>query len=302
MTEQVTNTRTGAGALIGGLVGFICAGPIGAGVGALVGGGVAHASSQPDKGVMTPRRKIFYEKAMASTKDPEDLKKLAAAFAGEGLNTEAEMLRKRAALRALPRDEREKRRQFFRHALTSDNADAIQQAADIFHGDGAFGAAKALYEHAEAVRAAHAAGVSTKPMTGGTQEQFANKLADAITHFGPNSSQARMAAGNLARARGKNPTKQLIDTIIRISAGSLVQEPPQGQVVEQPVPQDAEQPVVTEQAVAQDAQQSVTDVQDVQPPVAVAGDNPPEPTVIGPPAPKVEPVVAGEADGQGAIV
>lgn len=306
-TETIVTKKTGIGAAIGGLIGFICAGPMGAGIGALVGGGVAHASDQPNKGVMTARRKVIYERAMESVKSPDDLNALANAFAGEGLDTEAEMLRKRAALRALPPETKEKRRAYFRKGMASDNPDTIDQVAAAFQGEGALDAAKALSDHADAVRAAHLAGKSTKPMAGGSQEQFADKLAKAIMHFGGGSQQAKTAAANLVRARGKQSTDILVAEVIKVAAKALdIKGPPTataappaavdngdpGTAVQDTTePQPMAEPLPTTDGMATgsvEEDQAAIGAEDV-------GKGAPEPTVVGPPAENVEPPAAVEA-------
>jgi hypothetical protein len=291
-TENVVNARTGTGAAIGGLIGFICAGPLGAGIGALVGGGVAHASNQPNKGVMTPRRQMIYTRAMESMKNPADLQSLANAFAGEGFDAEAEMLRKRAALRSMPSDVKEKRRAIFRKAMASDNPDIIDQTAAAFQGEGALDASKALSDHAEAVRAAHAAGKSTKPMTGGSQEKFADKLAKAIVHFGPGSAQAASAAANLVRAKGKEPTPALVAEVLRIAASTLDIKAPVAQAApaaETRAPSDEELNGTGE------GDPGAVEAAEVAGEKEAEGTGAPEPTVVGPKAPKVEPPAFVEA-------
>ena len=232
MNKDIINSRTGVGAGLGALAGFIVAGPPGAAMGALLGGGVAHASSgHPSKGVLTPRRKLIFARAMEGIKDPTELQKLADAFAGEGLPTEAAMLRKRAALRDLPADAQEKRRAAFRKAMASDKPDAILVVAKAFEEAGSVDAAKALRDHAEGVRAAHAAGKTSRPMAGGSQAQFAEKLAKAIIHFGPESAQAKAAGRNLCQARGKAPTDALVAEVVKVAADALKVEAP---VAEEP--------------------------------------------------------------------
>jgi hypothetical protein len=320
MTETVLNTKTGMGAAIGGLIGFICAGPPGAAIGALVGGGVAHASTGNGKGVMTAKRQLIYTHALESIKSPKDLKTLADAFSGEGLEVEAGMLRKRAALRELPSDVKEQRRAFFRRGMSSDNPDTIDRVASAFEGEGALDAAKALHDHAEAVRAAHMAGASTKPMAEKSQTDFANKLAKAIMNFGPDSAQAKSAAKNLVAARGKHPTDALITEVIRLALGAL-EVPAPAAVRNEPVEIDGRDPGAAEGDVAvegdvggeppaeapepraEEAPEASTETAVAEAgQTVVAGENEdkgaPEPTVVGPPAQKVEPPAEVEAAAQ----
>jgi hypothetical protein len=292
MNKDVINSRTGVGAGIGGLVGFMFAGPIGAGVGAIVGGSIAHASGDPNRGVMTPKRKVIFERAMESIKDPAELEKLASAFAGEGLPGEATMLRKRAKLRELPKETKDKRRMAFRKAMASDDADLILKLALAFEGEGAIDAAKTLREHADAVRAAHAAGKSTQPMTGGTVAGFADKLAKAIIHFGPASTQAMAAAGNLIRARGKTPSEGLVHEVIRVAADALKVEapktngPPAAPIEVAEVPAEPEvEPEADEPTVESAAEPAAP---------AAPRANAIEPTIVGPPAGPIEPQVISD--------
>ena len=282
MNKEVVNTRTGAGAGIGAALGFLFGGPFGAAIGALVGGGVAHASGDPGKGVMTPRRKLIYARAMETIKDPAELRKLADAYAGEGLGLEATMLRKRAALRELPDDTKEKRRAAFRKAMACDKPEVIAEVAQAFHDEGAIDAAKTLRDHAEAVRAAHTAGKSAKPLTGGSQAQFADKLAKAIIHFGPASSQAQAAAANLIQARGKAPTAAFITEVIKVAAGSLKVDVAA-----------ASGPPAHPIEINATGGGSVEGAPGALTPEA-ADASAPEPTVIGPAAGPVEPQVIGD--------
>jgi hypothetical protein len=249
MNTEVISTRTGIGAGIGAFLGFAFGGPIGAGIGAVVGGGIAHASTGDEtKGVLTPRRKLIYKRAMETVSDPDEIRTLAKAFEEEGLRGQAEMLRKRAKLRELPLSKQETRRIAFRKSMACDDPDVILKMALAFQDEGALDAAKALRDHAEAVQAAHAAGKSAKPMVGGSISAFADKLGKALVQFGPESNQAKSAARNLIQARGKTPTEALITEVIRIAVEALKVESPQadgppGQPIEIAMPEGADAPV-----------------------------------------------------------
>jgi hypothetical protein len=272
-SAEVINTRTGVGAGIGAVIGFAFGGPVGAGAGALLGGAIAHASGEPEpKGELTPRRKLIFTRAMESVKEPAELIKLSDAFAGEGFAAQAALLRQRAGLRQLPPETQAKRRAAFRKAMASDNPDAIKRIAGAFEGVGSIDAAKILRNHADAVHAAHSAGKSAKPMSGGNVAQFADKLGKAIIHFGPTSGQAQMAARNLIQARGKTSSEGLVAEVIKIAASALQVQSP-----------GAESPAAASEgspgAAAEAAEQAP------MPPPAGAV----EPTVMGPPAGRVEP-------------
>lgn len=97
---------------------------------------------------MTPERKKVYEAALKSLKDPAKLRELATAFRKEGLKEEADLLDKRAALRELPSDVKEGRREAFKKGMTSKDAAGIEKLAKEFEKEGATGAAAALREYA----------------------------------------------------------------------------------------------------------------------------------------------------------
>ena len=326
LNKDMVNPRTGIGALIGAGVGFVFGGPLGAGIGGLVGAGVAHASGDAPKGVMTPKRQLIFTKAMESMKEPEELCKLADAYEGEGLRTQATALRKRAELRKLPLEVKDKRRIAFRKSMACDDPDVILTIAKAFQVEGALDASKALLEHADAVRGAHAAGKTAKPMMGGSIAQFADKLGKALVHFGPESPQAKTAAKNLIQARGKQPVDALVTEVIRIATEALqietpaatapaelieIETPGEAPPDEEPPaagPVDAEAPASDEGAVAGEEDPAVDeDVIDVKGvPTAAPAE---EGTVVGPPAKKIEPVVvqdgapiAGEAAGSAGAV
>ena len=209
--KDFVNKRTGLGIAAFGFVGFLFGGPAGAGIGALVGAALANVSPPSRKGEMTPERQSLYNAAMNSTSSPAELRELAESFESEGLKAEAEMLRKRAELRELPKEVRDQRRQAYRQMVCSDDVDAISEMATAFATEGALGSATGLRQHAADVRAAHEAGKSAKPMPDpNVINAFADKLAKAIYHFKPQSREAQTAAANLIRARGMAPTPNLV--------------------------------------------------------------------------------------------
>jgi hypothetical protein len=104
------------------------------------------------QGYMTPKRQAIYETALSDVTDPKLLLKLADAFEKEHLLEQAIMLRKRAWLRALPPEVKEKRDKVFRKAMASNKKDAILKLAKEFHEQGATGAARALYRRADGLQ------------------------------------------------------------------------------------------------------------------------------------------------------
>lgn len=123
---------------------------------ALLAGGAAwfgHRAYKRRK-ALTPERKAVFDKAI-NTEDatPTYLRSLADAFEAEGLTKEAKLLRQRAALKEAPPEIKAKRREIFTKAMQSTNVDAILEVAKAHEKIGATGAAEALKQQAEAVRA-----------------------------------------------------------------------------------------------------------------------------------------------------
>lgn len=107
------------------------------------------------KGI-TPERQVAFENAMHKTKDPDKLKKLADTFDKEGLKDPyGDMLRKRAALRALPENIKKARREAFHKAMkTTDpsKVPVIERMADAAEEEGCTGVAYQLREYAKGLK------------------------------------------------------------------------------------------------------------------------------------------------------
>ena len=101
---------------------------------------------------MTPERQKLFDAAIQSLPDPEKLRKLAEAFQAEGLSKQADLLRKRAALRELPKETQEARKQVFIKTMSITDPEKVEQAATVFHGEGCIGAAAVLNLYAEGLR------------------------------------------------------------------------------------------------------------------------------------------------------
>jgi hypothetical protein len=120
-------------------------------IGALA--GLAYLRGQAQKkGVFTPERRIVFETALATLRDPESLRKLADAFDKEDLRAQAAILRKRAALRELPREKQLARRAAFRKAMSSKDAEKVEAMSRAFREEGCTGAAEALERYASGLR------------------------------------------------------------------------------------------------------------------------------------------------------
>lgn len=122
---------------------------------------------RPRRVGMTGKRRQIYESALVTLKQPEKLRALAAAFEGEGFIAEADLLKKRAAIKELPKSKREERRAVFRKAIQSSNIPAIRAVANEFRAAGCTGAAANLYQHADSlVEQAEAMVVDTEQPVG----------------------------------------------------------------------------------------------------------------------------------------
>jgi hypothetical protein len=96
-------------------------------------------------------RAVIYDTAINTVKDPDQLRKLAGAFASAGLTAEAHMLSLRADNAEAPPEVKAARKEAFRQGMESANIPAIIVLAEAFEAQGAPGAALALREHAAEV-------------------------------------------------------------------------------------------------------------------------------------------------------
>ena len=106
-------------------------------------------SSSTMHGVLTPARQGVYEAAMTALEDPAKLSQLAGEFEKNGLPEQADMIRKRAALRALPKEIKKQRKAVFQKAMQSKNKQAVRNLAQAYYNEGATGAAQALHTYAD---------------------------------------------------------------------------------------------------------------------------------------------------------
>jgi len=120
------------------------------GIAALAGTAIYRTLKKPTG--MTPERRQVYTAALNTLKDPAKLRALADAFQKEGLIKEAELLRKRARLRELPKAKRDERRNIFKKGMASKDPDAVERLAAAYDKEGATGAAAALRKYATGLR------------------------------------------------------------------------------------------------------------------------------------------------------
>lgn len=119
----------------------------------VIGIAVVAAMKKPKQVGMTPERKVVYETALRELKDPIGLRKLADVFEEQGLNAEADILRKRAKLRELPKEVKDARRAVFRKAMASKNPDAVETVARAYYNEGCAAASAKLFSYAKGLRA-----------------------------------------------------------------------------------------------------------------------------------------------------
>lgn len=117
-------------------------------------GGFAYHKVKHKRRGMTPERKKILDAALNTNKNPNELRKLADSFEKEGQRAAATLLRKRAKLRELPPEVKQKRRDIMRDALKSTNAKDVDKLAACFEEQGATGCAEMLRKHADAIRKA----------------------------------------------------------------------------------------------------------------------------------------------------
>lgn len=97
---------------------------------------------------MTPERQRIYDAAIRSLKNPDGLEKLGQVFKDQGLHAEGDLLLKRAALRRLPKAQKEANRKRFREGMASKDPREVMAIADEFENRGATGAAHDLRMYA----------------------------------------------------------------------------------------------------------------------------------------------------------
>jgi len=98
---------------------------------------------------MTAERILIYQNLLNSRgADPEKLRTMAAVFAGEGLQEQADKLYMRAMLRELTPEQKEARAEAFRKGMASKDPEEIFKLADAFEATASDGVAKTLRDYA----------------------------------------------------------------------------------------------------------------------------------------------------------
>lgn len=102
---------------------------------------------------MTPERQKIFDAAIQSLPDPLKIRELADVFESEGLSKQAELLRKRAKLRELPKEVQLARKEVFIKTMSNTDPDKVEEMASVFHSEGCIGAAAVLNLYAQGLRA-----------------------------------------------------------------------------------------------------------------------------------------------------
>jgi len=121
---------------------------IGIGTGSVAGIALRNNRKRNPRG-MTPERQQIYEAALTSLKDPDKLRELADAFHGEECYPQADLLRKRAALKELPDEEKKKNSVRFKEAMASKDPAFVERVAKEHEQRGATSAAFNLRRYAK---------------------------------------------------------------------------------------------------------------------------------------------------------
>ena len=137
-------------------IGFFVAGPpgalVGAGIGALSSIIYSFVTPEVETIPLDDYHAQIFNEAVTKLKDPEKLNSLANAFDEVGKNAQADLLRKRAALRELPPDVKKARKAEFKRLLSSKDAAEVEAAANKAASEGATGQAEALRNYAQGLR------------------------------------------------------------------------------------------------------------------------------------------------------
>jgi hypothetical protein len=130
---------------------------IGALTAAAGGGGVAVHRRFFRKKTMNAEQQQLYQNALATLADSTKLRQLAEIFRKEGFRDEAKMLEQRASLRDLPEDVKKGRREAFRKTMQQTDPAVVNQMADLYEKEGAWGSAQALRKYAATLKPVSAA-------------------------------------------------------------------------------------------------------------------------------------------------
>lgn len=101
---------------------------------------------------MTPERQKLFDALIQKCSDASKLRAAAVQFQNFGLSKQADLLRKRATLRELPKEVQEARKEVFRNIMKCEDPDKVESGAEAFYNEGCLGAASILRLWAEGLR------------------------------------------------------------------------------------------------------------------------------------------------------
>ena len=137
-------------------IGFFVAGPpgalVGAGIGALSSIIYSFVSPEVETIPLDDYHAQIFNEAVTKLKDPVKLDALADAFDQVGKTGQADLLRKRAALRNLSPEVKKARKAEFKRLLNSKDASEVEKAASACDAEGATGQAEVLRNYARGLR------------------------------------------------------------------------------------------------------------------------------------------------------
>jgi hypothetical protein len=101
---------------------------------------------------LSPEHMVIFETAMTDLHHSGKLRELADSFEKYGAKAEAAILRKRAAVRDLPKSVKDQRTKVYRQALAHNDPTVVEAIAVMFEREACSGAAKSLYDRARGLR------------------------------------------------------------------------------------------------------------------------------------------------------
>ena len=132
---------------------------------------------------MSPKLREEFQKLLDSKRSGEVYEAAADKFEAAGFHAEALLLRKRAGLASLPKEDKQKLKRAYSAAMASPKPDGIRAVAEVLASKGAVGAAQNLREHAEWVAIAN----SITPVAPESEESIDDSSEQAVPKEKPTS-------------------------------------------------------------------------------------------------------------------
>ena len=128
----------------------------------------AYKATRPGPGIMTPKRRAVFQHALSKVDPPltpDELNDLADVFDSQGLPAYADLLRKRAVMRAQPPEVKAAHRAAYRKAMGSKDPTSVRILANAFEGQGKTAIAADLRNYADGLDAAASLPAPMPPAT-----------------------------------------------------------------------------------------------------------------------------------------